>query len=71
MELSSAAADVSRLLPPAYSPQYVEAAWYSWWVREGFFKPEYQVSTWKGGILNGPQDSMAIELGWAQLSLRV
>lgn len=34
--------DVSRLLPPAYSPQYVEAAWYSWWVREGFFKPEYQ-----------------------------
>ncbi|KAM6185035.1 valine--tRNA ligase, mitochondrial [Rhynchocyon petersi] len=34
--------DVSRPLPPAYSPQYVEAAWYSWWVREGFFKPEYQ-----------------------------
>ncbi|XP_045861211.1 valine--tRNA ligase, mitochondrial isoform X4 [Meles meles] len=34
--------DVSRLLPPAYSPQYVEAAWYCWWVREGFFKPEYQ-----------------------------
>lgn len=48
-ELSSAAADVSQLLPPAYSPRYVEAAWYSWWVREGFFKPEYQVSTWKGG----------------------
>ncbi|XP_039076513.1 valine--tRNA ligase, mitochondrial isoform X1 [Hyaena hyaena] len=34
--------DVSRVLPPAYSPRYVEAAWYSWWVREGFFKPEYQ-----------------------------
>ncbi|XP_053459019.1 valine--tRNA ligase, mitochondrial isoform X2 [Nycticebus coucang] len=34
--------DVSGCLPPAYSPQYVEAAWYSWWVREGFFKPEYQ-----------------------------
>nr|XP_035976331.1 valine--tRNA ligase, mitochondrial isoform X3 [Halichoerus grypus] len=34
--------DVSGLLPPAYSPRYVEAAWYSWWVREGFFKPEYQ-----------------------------
>lgn len=34
--------DVSRPLPPAYSPQYVEAAWYPWWVREGFFKPEYQ-----------------------------
>ncbi|KAM9666365.1 valine--tRNA ligase, mitochondrial isoform 2-T2 [Trichechus inunguis] len=34
--------DVSRPLPPAYSPQYVEAAWYPWWVREGFFKPEYK-----------------------------
>ncbi|XP_006875744.1 PREDICTED: valine--tRNA ligase, mitochondrial [Chrysochloris asiatica] len=34
--------DVSGRLPPAYSPQYVEAAWYSWWEREGFFKPEYQ-----------------------------
>ncbi|XP_074188739.1 valine--tRNA ligase, mitochondrial isoform X2 [Rhinolophus sinicus] len=34
--------DVSGPLPPAYSPQYVEAAWYPWWVREGFFKPEYQ-----------------------------
>ncbi|XP_019665124.1 valine--tRNA ligase, mitochondrial isoform X1 [Ailuropoda melanoleuca] len=34
--------DVSQLLRPAYSPRYVEAAWYSWWVREGFFKPEYQ-----------------------------
>lgn len=35
--------DVSQPLPPAYSPQYVEAAWYPWWVREGFFKPEYQM----------------------------
>ncbi|KAG8521069.1 Valine--tRNA ligase, mitochondrial [Galemys pyrenaicus] len=34
--------DVSQPLPPAYSPRYVEAAWYPWWVREGFFKPEYQ-----------------------------
>lgn len=30
-------------MPDAYSPQYVEAAWYSWWEREGFFKPEYSV----------------------------
>ena len=28
-------------LPDAYSPRYVEAAWYSWWEKEGFFKPEY------------------------------
>ncbi|XP_055453013.1 valine--tRNA ligase, mitochondrial [Psammomys obesus] len=34
--------DVSAPLPPAYSPRYVEAAWYPWWLREGFFKPEYQ-----------------------------
>lgn len=34
--------DVSGPLPPAYSPRYVEAAWYQWWAREGFFKPEYQ-----------------------------
>ncbi|XP_058410832.1 valine--tRNA ligase, mitochondrial isoform X1 [Diceros bicornis minor] len=34
--------DVSQPLPPTYSPRYVEAAWYPWWVREGFFKPEYQ-----------------------------
>lgn len=32
-------------MPDAYSPQYVEAAWYSWWEKEGFFKPEYGVKT--------------------------
>ena len=29
-------------LPEAYSPGYVEAAWYDWWEQSGFFKPEYQ-----------------------------
>ncbi|XP_052526786.1 valine--tRNA ligase, partial [Tympanuchus pallidicinctus] len=33
--------DVSVPLPDSYSPRYVEAAWYSWWEKEGFFKPEY------------------------------
>lgn len=28
-------------MPNAYSPRYVEAAWYEWWENEGFFKPEY------------------------------
>ena len=28
-------------MPDAYSPQYVESAWYSWWEKSGFFKPEY------------------------------
>lgn len=35
---------VSNEMPDAYSPQYVEAAWYPWWEKEGFFKPEYDVS---------------------------
>ncbi|XP_037080211.1 valine--tRNA ligase-like isoform X2 [Pollicipes pollicipes] len=33
--------DTSRPLPDAYSPQYVEAAWYSWWEKQGFFSPDY------------------------------
>ncbi|XP_051899717.1 valine--tRNA ligase [Pristis pectinata] len=33
--------DVSCPMPDSYSPQYVEAAWYSWWEKQGFFKPEY------------------------------
>ncbi|KAL8562377.1 Valine--tRNA ligase [Nucella lapillus] len=33
--------DTQGEMPSAYSPQYVEAAWYDWWVQEGFFKPEY------------------------------
>ncbi|XP_038047447.1 valine--tRNA ligase-like [Patiria miniata] len=33
--------DVSGPLPDAYSPAYVEAAWYQWWEKQGFFKPEY------------------------------
>ncbi|XP_069705538.1 valine--tRNA ligase isoform X2 [Periplaneta americana] len=33
--------DASCAMPDAYSPQFVEAAWYSWWEKQGFFKPEY------------------------------
>lgn len=36
--------DISCAMPDAYSPKYVEAAWYSWWEKQGFFKPEYGVS---------------------------
>lgn len=28
-------------MPDSYSPKYVEAVWYDWWVKSGFFKPEY------------------------------
>uniref|UniRef100_A0A671P093 valine--tRNA ligase n=1 Tax=Sinocyclocheilus anshuiensis TaxID=1608454 RepID=A0A671P093_9TELE len=33
--------DVLSPLPDSYSPQFVEASWYSWWEKQGFFKPEY------------------------------
>lgn len=33
--------DVTCPMPDSYSPKYVEAAWYEWWEKEGFFKPEY------------------------------
>ncbi|ELT91500.1 hypothetical protein CAPTEDRAFT_153512 [Capitella teleta] len=33
--------DVKGSMPDSYSPRYVEAAWYSWWEKSGFFKPEY------------------------------
>ncbi|XP_077645041.1 valine--tRNA ligase [Lonchura striata] len=33
--------DVGGPLPESYSPGYVEAAWYSWWEKEGFFRPEF------------------------------
>uniref|UniRef100_A0A8K9UWN5 valine--tRNA ligase n=1 Tax=Oncorhynchus mykiss TaxID=8022 RepID=A0A8K9UWN5_ONCMY len=32
--------DVLSPLPDSYSPQYVEAAWYSWWEKQGYFKPD-------------------------------
>jgi len=34
--------DTKCELPDSYSPVYVEAAWYPWWEKKGFFKPEYQ-----------------------------
>lgn len=34
-------------MPDMYSPQYVEAAWYAWWEKEGFFKPEYGVCKYR------------------------
>ncbi|KAG5898092.1 hypothetical protein JTB14_001795 [Gonioctena quinquepunctata] len=33
--------NITSSLPDAYSPKYVEAAWYSWWQKQQFFKPEY------------------------------
>ncbi|KHJ86544.1 HEAT repeat protein, partial [Oesophagostomum dentatum] len=33
--------DTSQGLPNVYDPSYVESDWYSWWEKQGFFKPEY------------------------------
>ena len=33
--------DTTHVLPETYMPSYVEAAWYEWWEKEGFFTPEY------------------------------
>ncbi|XP_048778510.2 valine--tRNA ligase-like isoform X2 [Ostrea edulis] len=33
--------DVSCPLPRSYSPEFVESAWYDWWVAMKFFTPEY------------------------------
>ena len=32
---------MSRPMPQSYNPLAVEAAWYDWWLAQGFFKPEY------------------------------
>lgn len=42
--------DVNLGLPDSYSPKYVEAAWYNWWEKQGFFKPEYGVSFEPNGL---------------------
>jgi valyl-tRNA synthetase len=40
-ETKSLKLDVSRAMPSAYSPVYVEVGWYDWWEQQGFFRPEY------------------------------
>jgi valyl-tRNA synthetase len=32
--------DLSEPLASAYNPVAVESAWYTWWEKEGFFKPK-------------------------------
>ncbi|XP_060065719.1 valine--tRNA ligase-like [Ylistrum balloti] len=35
--------DTTRALPSSYSPEYVEAAWYDWWVQQGYFRPNVKM----------------------------
>lgn len=55
--------DVSNPIP-SYSPKYVEAAWYSWWVKSGFFKPEYNNSNFIM-ILPPPNVTGSLHIGHA------
>ena len=32
---------MSEPIASAYDPRAVESAWYDWWVKEGYFKPEF------------------------------
>ncbi|KAG9292124.1 hypothetical protein G9A89_005268 [Geosiphon pyriformis] len=32
--------DMSQLMASTYNPRAVESAWYEWWVKKGYFKPE-------------------------------
>jgi valyl-tRNA synthetase len=41
MIMKGAKKDTMQSMPPSYDPKMVESAWYDWWEKEGFFKPEY------------------------------
>ncbi|XP_002732116.2 valine--tRNA ligase [Saccoglossus kowalevskii] len=45
--------NISCVMPDSYSPKYVEAAWYSWWEKMQFFKPEYGHGPLKEEIARG------------------
>lgn len=46
--------DMTRPMAKDYNPQAVEAAWYAWWEKSGFFKPEYH------GPLDGSRERFSI-----------
>ena len=50
--------DTTCPLPDAYSPAYVEAAWYAWWEKEGFFKPEYKCGSIADAVKKKQQDNV-------------
>ncbi|XP_076469865.1 valine--tRNA ligase-like [Babylonia areolata] len=62
--------DTACPLPTAYSPQYVEAAWYDWWISQGFF--DAPSSKWRDGekerfvmLLPPPNVTGTLHLGHA------
>ncbi|XP_077987163.1 valine--tRNA ligase-like [Glandiceps talaboti] len=45
--------DTACAMPDSYSPRYVEAAWYPWWEKMQFFKPEYNRGPLKEEVAKG------------------
>ena len=52
--------DVSGEIPPSYNPMEVEDSWYAWWVKEGFFKPEYNKGHAKIKLMDPEQPNFTI-----------
>jgi hypothetical protein len=52
-------------MPKDYQPSYVQDAWYSWWEKSGYFKPEYnEVGT------RGVPNRIRSGLCWPELKCR-
>lgn len=61
--------DLSAPMADAYSPKAVEAAWYAWWEKSGFFKPEVN----EGGevftmVMPPPNVTGSLHLGHAMMA---
>lgn len=56
--------DVSNEMASGYIPRQVEHSWYSYWEKNGFFKPEYEQSEakLKGDTKDLPRDKFVIVL---------
>ena len=63
--------NLSGAMPKAYSPKFVEAAWYSWWEKSGFFKPDDIDADKEGGkppfviVIPPPNVTGSLHLGHA------
>ncbi|ELT91479.1 hypothetical protein CAPTEDRAFT_222046 [Capitella teleta] len=57
--------DVSIALPSTYSPRFVEAAWYDWWEKEGFFLPDHESKDSFVVCLPPPNVTGSLHLGHA------
>lgn len=65
---------MSGAMAEAYNPKAVEAAWYAWWEKSGFFKPEY-FDNKKGGsgetftmVMPPPNVTGSLHLGHAMMA---